>query len=97
MVEETKRITELDKELSGERNLVRSLKLQLEKNQKLMQSAHLQNNELIEVSFHFFSFTLLSFFLSSGFILRKKKKKKKLKTKQNKMKGNAAPRRKREC
>lgn len=42
---------ELDKELSGERNLVRSLKLQMEKSQKLMQSAHVQNNELIEVLF----------------------------------------------
>ncbi|XP_014603127.1 PREDICTED: golgin subfamily A member 4-like isoform X3 [Polistes canadensis] len=48
LVEESKKITELDKELSGERNLVRTLKLQMEKNEKAMQAAHIQDNELIE-------------------------------------------------
>ncbi|KAI4487627.1 hypothetical protein M0802_011983 [Mischocyttarus mexicanus] len=48
LIEESKKVTKLDKELSDERNLVRTLKLQMEKSLTDMQSTHIKDNELIQ-------------------------------------------------
>ncbi|XP_031829895.1 uncharacterized protein LOC116425825 isoform X3 [Nomia melanderi] len=48
LTEECKKVAKLNEELFSEKNLVRSLKIQIEKEHRSMQSGHLQDSELIE-------------------------------------------------
>lgn len=48
LTEECKKVAKLDEELSSEKNLVRTLKIQIEKEHRAMQSGHIQDSELIE-------------------------------------------------
>lgn len=49
MEEEYKKVAKLDKELSAEKHLVRTLKIQIERDQRAMQTAHFQDTELINL------------------------------------------------
>ncbi|XP_076236132.1 uncharacterized protein LOC143180351 isoform X3 [Calliopsis andreniformis] len=48
LTEECKKVAKLDEELTSEKNLVRTLKIQIEKEHRSMQSGHVQYSELIE-------------------------------------------------
>ncbi|XP_026667954.1 golgin subfamily A member 4-like isoform X3 [Ceratina calcarata] len=48
LTEESKKLAKLDEELSSEKNLVRTLKIQIEREHRAMHSGHVQDSELIE-------------------------------------------------
>ncbi|XP_076652760.1 uncharacterized protein LOC143359027 isoform X3 [Halictus rubicundus] len=48
LAEECKKVAKLNEELFSERNLIRSLKIQIEKEHRSMESGHVQASELIE-------------------------------------------------